>query len=116
METAEEVEGVSTEFYVTPALTEERFLATPPVGLAVELAKTYTLDNEKYRGVLVHAYTLQDGRYCLWAYFFDGALDRFERFGVNRVRGILETLASTYGIEVTDDLGAKLGQDDWFSE
>lgn len=98
---------MSTEYYIKPALTEGAFLAKPPEGLIVSLRKTYTLDLPPYVGVSVHAYTIKDKEgYCLWAYFFDGILQRFERFGGNKVLEILRELATTYSVEVTNDIGA----------
>lgn len=82
-------------------------------------------DGQPDEDVRVTAYRVFGAEHdILWAYFWrkqtelegweeHGVLQRFERFGTNRAKKILEALAAGFGLSVEDELGFQLGSEEF---
>lgn len=108
---------MSTEFTVEPTLSEEAFLASSFAGLKIKLEREYDLDNTRSSGHM-RVYSIQDEaeRQYVWAFFLNGTLSNFERYGQNRVRSIFRQIVEAHQLKVTNELGAVMGVDDWFDD
>ena len=122
-------------------LTETAFIQGLPDPLRFELVKTYTVVACEWRwkafgsrpwtpedgplpedgpeeDVEVHGYRIHGAEGdVLWAFFWrkqeweEGQLQRFERFGGNKVVTILETLAKGFELSIRDEMGFNLGEE-----
>ena len=108
---------MSTFYYLRTHLTLGVFLPGLPVTVTNVLERQRSYPNPLPEvdclitaGVLRHV----SGSYIHW-FAVDGVLSYLERYGGNRVIGLLRDLGQAFGCRVEDENGAVLDRDDWFA-
>lgn len=104
---------MSTDYTFEPELTEDVLIERLPETLQIhEPSHKRWIDGD---GAFRHRFCVGYSGSWLWVSAAEGAIVRFERYGSNAVKPILEALAEEFGLRVADQYGAVLGEDDWFS-
>lgn len=106
---------MSTEYYLTPLPSEEELIAKMPAEIHCVFQMEHVVDTGVDKGKAMRRYTLTArDKNVLQMFVMEGKLHSFERFASNRVLAILVAIQKAFEGTVTSNLGAVLGQDDWF--